>query len=44
MKTDKIIVAWIAAMTIISISILKFFEKKNFKINISLWEDKKSCK
>jgi len=42
MKIDKIIVVWITAMTITTISILKFFEKKNLKINISLWEDKKS--
>jgi hypothetical protein len=44
MKIDKIIVAWIAAMTITTISFLRFFEKKNLKINISLWEEKKSSK
>jgi len=44
MKWTYIIITLIIAITIIMKSFLNFFERKNLKISISLWEDEKSSK
>jgi len=42
--TTTIIIIGIISTTIITKSFLNFFERKNLRISINLWEDKKSSK